>query len=850
MINFKKILSSEVIEKKINPLEIYDDNDRRSITGPLRHSQESILKRWYEEYKDNRDLIIKLNTGEGKTLIGLLILQSRINMSSLPCIYICPNKYLVQQVCEEAQKFGVPYCCLSDERELPNEFLKGEKILITHAQKIFNGMSIFGKGNKFVSVDTIVLDDAHSCLEVLKEAFTIKISRDKNESLYKRILELFEEDLIEQGEGSYIDIKDYNYESLMLVPFWAWNSKKSETLKLLSDNKENDEIKFVWPLFKNSINEYNCYISGSLIEISPNSINIEYFKTFKEANHKVLMSATTQDDSFLIKDLGFSVETVKNTLKNENQKSFGEKMIILPPLIDENWNNESIKKMLLEMKTNDYGIVTIVPSTKKAKSYLDIGATLINSQNIYERIEKLKSGEFSDLIVINNRYDGIDLPDESCRILIMDSMPYCDNLSDRYEEDCRPNNEIINRKKAQIIEQGIGRGVRGEKDYCVIIIVGTDIVKFMKSVSTNKFFSTETKKQIEIGIHITNLAKEELKMNNEPMDVMEEVISQCINRDENWKSYYIEQMNEISDTNNFFDDFELLESEKNAEEYFRQNEYKKAADQIQKLIDKLPSENKIERGWYLQQKAKYTYFYNKSEATILQKTAFKQNKSLLKPPTQIEYKKIDDLNKTRINRIREFNNRFISKEELRLLVNEELENLSFGINHEKFEESLKCIGEMLGFVSQRPDKEIRKGPDNLWCAEGNQYFMFECKNEVSLDRNEITKEEAGQMNNHCGWFDEEYGKKTNVIRFLIIPTKELAYEADFTHDVKIIRKNKLKELKENIKKFMQEIIDLGEINDISDEKIQQLLDENRINTKNIVEYSETYFHKKRKNTQK
>ncbi|NBJ80689.1 hypothetical protein D5274_01610 [bacterium 1XD42-94] len=40
---------------------------------------------------------------------------------------------------------------------------------------------------------------------------------------------------------------------------------------------------------------------------------------------------------------------------------------------------------------------------------------------------------------------------------------------------------------AQKIEQGIGRGVRSEKDYCAILIIGSDIVKFMCSVTTNKF---------------------------------------------------------------------------------------------------------------------------------------------------------------------------------------------------------------------------------------------------------------------------------------------------------------------------------------------------------------------------
>src|SRR5436190_19279722 len=150
MVDFKKKLSKGAIDKKKNPLEIYDTLDRSSVTGPLRPAQKHILDSWFSNFTNSRDLVIKLHTGEGKTLIGLLILQSKINIDAKPCLYICPNKYLVQQVSQEAEKFGIPYCLIEESNDLPNEFLEGRKILITHVQKVFNGKSIFGINNNSV----------------------------------------------------------------------------------------------------------------------------------------------------------------------------------------------------------------------------------------------------------------------------------------------------------------------------------------------------------------------------------------------------------------------------------------------------------------------------------------------------------------------------------------------------------------------------------------------------------------------------------------------------------------------------------------------------------------------------
>jgi replicative superfamily II helicase len=88
MVDFKKRLGLSSIDKKINPIEIYNQLDRRSETGPLRPAQNGILREWWLERREEKDLILKLHTGQGKTLIGLLMLQSRLNEGKGPCIYI------------------------------------------------------------------------------------------------------------------------------------------------------------------------------------------------------------------------------------------------------------------------------------------------------------------------------------------------------------------------------------------------------------------------------------------------------------------------------------------------------------------------------------------------------------------------------------------------------------------------------------------------------------------------------------------------------------------------------------------------------------------------------------------
>lgn len=844
MVDFKRKLSSGKVSRKTDPQELYKTLDRKSVAGPLRPAQEYILNEWYNNHRDDKDIVIKLHTGEGKTLIGLLILQSMINAKEGPCLYVCPNIYLVSQVCTEAEKFGIPCCTIGDDKQIPDEFLSGEKILITHAHKIFNGKSVFGIDNNYVSVGAIILDDSHACVDVIKDAFTITILKSDNEPIYQKFVSLFHDDLMEQGEGSFIDIQAGDYETFMPVPYWSWIDKRQEVLKILSESSSCSSIQYAWALIRDKIKEYCCYISGNKIEISSYNPTVDTFGSFSRAKHRILMSATTQEDAFFIKGLSFSTNAVKNPLINVEQKWSGEKMIMLPSLISDECDRDLVVSKFAKMNNNKFGMVALVPNTRRAEYYKDLGAIYADKKDIFSVIERLKKKEFSRLVVINNRYDGIDLPDESCRILIIDSMPFFNNLSDRYEEKCRPNSEIINKRMAQKIEQGIGRGVRGEKDYCAILVVGTDIVKFMRSVTTNKFFSKQTQKQIDIGLEIAKMVQEEQDEEEKPIKKVISLIKQMLSRDEGWKEYYFNEMDSIETEDENSVIYERLLEEAHIEQLFSNDEYEKAATAMQKFIDNL-SADELERGWYLQQLARYTYPIYKEKSIKLQKSAFKCNSQLLKPKIGINYTKVSYINENRLKRIRTFWGKFENYSELKLAVDEILDNLSFGMEADKFEAALKSVGELLGFVSQRPDKEFRKGPDNLWCVANNQYCLFECKSEVEDSRLEINKHEAGQMNNHCAWFEEQYGAETYVKRYLIIPTKELSYYGDFTHDVKIIRRNRLKILKDNIKKFFKELENY-ELADITDETLQHLIDLHQLNSLDFeTMYSEEYYHKKK-----
>ena len=98
---------------------------------------------------------------------------------------------------------------------------------------MINGKSVFGINGK-IDIDSILIDDVHSCLEIAETKSMISINREKYTKLYQDILDMFYDSLKQQNESNLINIKDGDYASSpMLVPFWDFNNKITELLNNL-----------------------------------------------------------------------------------------------------------------------------------------------------------------------------------------------------------------------------------------------------------------------------------------------------------------------------------------------------------------------------------------------------------------------------------------------------------------------------------------------------------------------------------------------------------------------------------------------------------------------------------------
>jgi hypothetical protein len=355
----------------------------------------------------------------------------------------------------------------------------------------------------------------------------------------------------------------------------------------------------------------------------------------------------------------------------------------------------------------------------------------------------------------------------------------------------------------------------------VIILTGPELVSLVRSKRMRPYFSAQTQLQIQIGLDIAEFGKEDIADGTDAIKVLNSLVAQCLKRDAGWKGFYAQQMDTLKAGTAAARTLDVLALELQAERAFQDGKYKKALDLVQEIIDKY-LDAPVEHGWHLQEMARYAHPTDKARSNELQVAAHRKHRYLLKPQDGMIIERISAVGQKQLEHLLAWVQAHENPQELVLHVEEVLSRLRFGVNAEEFEAAIDELGTMLGFSTQRPDKEWKEGPDNLWAVRDNHYLVIECKNQVDQNRKEINKTETGQMNNSCSWFKRNYSgcQATNV---MIIWTKTVGAAGGFNEPVRIMTAKRLERLVRNVRGFFQELKD-DDLQDLAEARLHENLE--------------------------
>jgi hypothetical protein len=785
-LDFNKLKASNASKKQTDPRRIFTTLKRDPRFKRPSDEQGDVLDGWYAD-RHQASVTLKMNTGSGKTIVGLLCLQSSLNEGKGPAVFVVPDNFLVNQVLAEAVALGVA----ATENPQDAEFVAGQAILVINIWRLINGRSVFGvgQGAPKIRLGTIVIDDAHACLATVADQFRIRLSNDH--PAYKPLLDLFEEDLDQQSSSTLLDVKDNDPNAVMLVPFWAWVNKQKQAVGIIHPHRNDEDLKWPWPLIKDVLPLCQVAFGGGFLEIAPRFLPIDTIPAFTEAVRRIYMTATLADDGILVSHFQADPADVLKPIRPKSGGDIGDRLILAPQEINPEITIDEIKALAAK-KAKVVNVCVIVPSNERARYWSDVADQTLTKDNIDAGTERLRDGHVGVTVFVN-KYDGIDLPAQACEILIIDGLPEVEGLIARAEHAILSETRRQLIRQIQRIEQGMGRGVRSSEDHCVVLLIGSRLTQRIHNPEARTLFSPATRAQLQLGRDVTDQLK------GRPLAELEAVMDLCLSQDEEWVDASREAIVNADEAEpGHVDEATVLLRQ--AFDAARLGRFDHARDLAQQAIS--TTDEKRAKGYIKQQLAEYEHRINPAKAQELQLSAIQLNRALVRPLQGVTYSKLEPQTKSQAASASAFmQKQFLEKNDLALWINALAEALVWGEEHTKrFERAVRDLGLFLGFGSQMPEDDYGKGPDNLWSTGNLKYLVIECKSGATKSK-AISKHDCNQLTGSMMWFNKQYGSGVSATPVMVHQQTKPENAGTLHPEARILTADKLEELIKNLRSY-------------------------------------------------
>ena len=757
----------------------------------LRDVQGEVLSKWHEA-PDQRDTVVKMNTGGGKTVVGLLALKSCLNGGVGPAVYVAPDHYLCDQVIAEAAALGLSVT--EDPRAI--DYRSGRAILVIPIHTLINGLSKFGVGDDLrIEIGSIVIDDAHACLSAAEEQFTLTLPR--SHPAYERFLQLFREDLRSQSPTTTIELEANDPRGLVNVPYWAWIDKQDSVIRILADYRDDDAVKFVRPLLRDELGHCRCIFTSPKLEISSRCLPIEAIPSFVNARRRIYMTATLADDAVLVTDFGADPTAVQNPITPRTASDLGERMILIPQSINTDLTDEAIRDFIAQYRRH-HNVVVIVPSKKRAQFWKDVAGPdlILTAENMRSGIERLRS-TVGNLAVMVNKYDGVDLPDDACRILVVDDLPDTRRLADRYEQSVLRASEREQVRQVQRIEQGMGRAIRSNEDYCVVVLMGQRLIGHLYASGAARHFSPAASRQLRLSEKLAE------QVTNQGLSALAAPIQDLLDRNPQWVAAARRSLIDVSYSADRPLD-QIAVGQREAYDAARRGRGDLAEARLRAAAESAP--DRITKGWLLEQVAAVVHPTDAGRSQTILLAANDCNSRVTKPIAGITYQRLNTAGMDQARQAALYFERYPDPNELVIGINAILADLIFQEETaEPFEQALMELGLHLGFRSQRPEKDGAGNLDVLWGLGDSRYLLLPCKNGAQTDS--IAKRYTDEVSGNLTWFRAHYDAAARPIVAMVHPSRDLDAAATAPPEMRIITERELGKLRDAVRSFSTAVKD-------------------------------------------
>jgi hypothetical protein len=420
-------------------------------------------------------------------------------------VYLCPTRQLVNQVVEEASsKYG-----LTVERftgrivnyapEAKAAYQNADRVAVTTYSSLFNTNPFF------TNPEVIIVDDAHASENYIASTWTLRISRfEQNDRLlFKAVAGVLKGILDDTNyrrlTGDWSSVDDATWVDKVPTPQLA--AIASELHAAIAENVGENEQRYSWRMIGNHLKACQLYVSSSEVLIRPLIPPTWDHAPFARAHQRIFMSATLGAGGDLERLTGRRKIKRLPIPDGWDRQGIGRRFFIFP---EKALKEKEVGELRRSLMTAAGRSLVLTPSNEDA----DVIAEDIRNNLKYpvysgQDLEDRKADFVATspaVAVVANRFDGIDFPEDDCRLLFVEGLPRATNLQERFLMNRMGANLLFNERVQTRVLQAVGRCTRGLNDYSAVVVTGEDLPAYLTDRKRRAYFHPELQAELEFGI--------------------------------------------------------------------------------------------------------------------------------------------------------------------------------------------------------------------------------------------------------------------------------------------------------------------------------------------------------------
>lgn len=131
-----------------------------------------------------------------------------------------------------------------------------------------------------------------------------------------------------------------------------------------------------------------------------------------------------------------------------------------------------------------------------------------------EESKKVFTQHDNAVAILANRFDGIDLLGDECRLIILKDLPKASNLQEQFLESRMAASIILKDRIRTRTVQAIGRCTRSATDYSAVCVLGQELMDQLIRTENRKLYHRELQAEIKFGVEQSKNANKTVFIEN------------------------------------------------------------------------------------------------------------------------------------------------------------------------------------------------------------------------------------------------------------------------------------------------------------------------------------------------